>query len=356
MIMKLHYGERKIMKKKLLRAVLYGSIIIPLHAASHKPNEWTWSFKKEFSATEILENTKRKQLVFCKNVPHFSQLIFYWNAFRPEKGYFSFHAQVQDEKNKWHDWHHMFEWGKDVQKSFFNMSASGTKYCHVRLEMPHTRLAKSVRIKVIAHEGANLSSLRALGLNVANLHAFNDEFNQAINMLPSVMISGVPQQSQRVLDHPQSDVMCSAVACSMLMGYLKKSVLNPVDFAAGVYDNGLQAYGSWPFNVAHAFEHGEGELFFKVIRLPSFLELHGMLQKSLPVVVSVRGMLDGAPKEYNNGHLLVVVGWNQEKQKVICHDPAFETNEKVYAEYDIKSFCSAWGRSRHLAYVAEPNY
>ena len=86
-----------------------------------KVTDWTWSLKKEFSATEILENTHRKQLLFCKlNLPRFSQLIFYWNAFRPEKGYFSFSAQVLDEKNKWHDWHPMADWGKDVQRSFFH--------------------------------------------------------------------------------------------------------------------------------------------------------------------------------------------------------------------------------------------
>ena len=345
------------MKKKFLCAMLFCTAFISLGATMQKSCEWTLSYRKELSATEILENTKRKQLIFCKqNLLGFSQLIFYWNAFRPEKGYFSFHAQVQDEKNRWHDWHHMIEWGKDVQRSFFNVGKSGTKYCHVRLEMPHTRLAKGVRIKVVAHDGANLSSLRALGFNIANLHAFNEEFNHAVAMLPSVVVADIPKQSQRVLDHPQADVMCSPTSCSMVMGYLKKNILNPVDFAAGVYDHGLQSYGSWPFNVAHAFDQGEGEFFFKVMRLPSFLELHGLLQKSLPVIVSVRGSLEGAPKEYNNGHLLVVVGWNQQKQKVLCHDPAFENNEKVYAEYDIKSFCTAWGRSRHLAYVAEPNF
>ncbi len=324
---------------------------------AQKSSDWTWSLKKEFTATEILENTNRKQIIFCKNdISLFSQLIFYWNAFRPEKGYFSFHAQVLDEKNKWHDWHTMINWGKDIQKSFFSEGALGTKYCHVRLEMPPKKLAKGVRIKVVAHDGANLSSLRALGINVANLAAFSEEFNHSIGLLPSVMISGIPKQSQMVLDHPKADVMCSPTSCSMLMGYLKKQPSNTLEFALGVYDYGLNSYGSWPFNIAHAFEHCEGEVFFKVMRLPSFLELHSMLQKSIPVVVSVRGKLQGAPKEYNNGHLLLVIGWDQQKQKVLCHDPAFDQSEKVYAEYDIKSFCTAWGRSRHLAYVAEPNY
>lgn len=329
----------------------YGTIFCDIQ----KSIEWTWSYKKDFTATEILENTNRKQVLFCKNdIPLFSQLIFYWNAFRPEKGYFSFHAQVLDGKNKWHDWHTMINWGKDIQKSFSNEGTTGTKYCHVRLEMPPKRLAKGVRIKVVAHDGANLSSLRSLGINVANLSAFNEEFNHAINLLPSVVINGIPKQSQMVLDHPKADVMCSPTSCGMLMSYLKKQPLNTLDFALGVYDYGLNSYGSWPFNIAHAFEHCEGEVFFKVMRLPSFFELHSMLQKSIPVVVSVRGKLQGAPKEYNNGHLLLVIGWDKQKQKVICHDPAFDQNEKVYMEYDIKSFCTAWGRSRHLAYVAEP--
>ena len=175
------------------------------YCCAQKSSDWTWSLKKEFTATEILENTNRKQIIFCKNdIPLFSQLIFYWNAFRPEKGYFSFHAQVLDEKNKWHDWHTMINWGKDIQKSFFSEGASGTKYCHVRLEMPPKKLAKGVRIKVVAHDGANLSSLRALGINVANLGAFNEEFNllnQRVNSIENTInheIQTIESQQQKL--------------------------------------------------------------------------------------------------------------------------------------------------------------
>ena len=337
--------------------VLYQHVESVDASINKKNDAWTWSYKKEFSAAEIVKNTQRETIVFCKTGMYpFSQLIFYWNAFRPEKGHFSFFAQVLDEKNKWHDWHPMIDWGKDIQKSYFNTALSGTKYCHVRLEMPPTILGQGVRIKVVACDGANLSSLRVLGVNVSNLLAFKEEHPSGIELLPTVMINGISKQSQMVLDHPQAEVMCSPTSCSMLTSYLKKQPVNAVDFACNVHDEGLDSFGSWPFNIAHAFEQCDGDIFFRVARLPSFIELHSMLQKSIPVVVSVRGKLDGAPREYKNGHLLVVVGWDQEKQKVICHDPAFETNEKVYIEYDAKSFFDAWGRSRHLSYIAEPAY
>ena len=77
--------------------------------------------------------------------------------------------------------------------------------------------------------------------------------------------------------------------------------------------------------------------------------------KKIPVAVSVRGYLRGGAKVYDNGHFILVVGWNNKKQRVLCIDPAFLTSAKTLRAYDIKSFLTAWGTSRNLSYIAVSN-
>jgi hypothetical protein len=125
-----------------------------------------------------------------------------------------------------------------------------------------------------------------------------------------------------------------------------------INFARKAHDTGLDAYGSWPFNTATAFEYCKGKFLFRVQRLASFADLHEFLNRKIPVIVSVRGNIKGAAKEYDQGHLLVVVGWDKEQKKVLCHDPAFKANNKVCVAYDLCSFLAAWERSRRLAYCA----
>ena len=97
------------------------------------------------------------------------------------------------------------------------------------------------------------------------------------------------------------------------------------DFADKVYDNGyLNIYGNWPLNVAAAHDATYGNVFFRVERLNFFDDLYKYLSKKIPVAVSVRKLRGGATS-YSNGHLMVVVGWNKEKQCVLCIDPAFST-------------------------------
>ncbi len=306
------------------------------------------------SAEQAAEHSAKRSMIFAKtDTPHFTQLIFSWNAFRPKQGYFKFNVQVRDAKTqRWYDWHRMTEWGANVQRSFRHETL-GSTYHHVRLEMPSGNYADGLRISVEALEGANLKKVRGLFVSVSNLRTFEAErLDRSITGLPSLALSRVPQQSQKVLDHPKKDVLCSPTSCCMLTSYLLKKRLDPIDFANKSYDNGLNAYGSWPFNIAHAFERARGKCFFRVARLESFGQLHSMLKKEIPVVVSVRGHIDGAFKDYDDGHLLLVVGWNQAQQKVICHDPAFESNEETRVSYDIASFLRAWEKSRRLAYCA----
>jgi hypothetical protein len=246
----------------------------------------------------------------------------------------------------------MFEWGHNVQKSFLE-EGSQASYLHVRLEMRNNTKADAFRIKIISTEGADFSLIKALAVNTADLTLFEEEPTTTYQTLPSCVIKNVPRISQKILNHEKADVICSPTSTTMLTSFLMRTSIDPVTFADNVLDSGLNIYGSWPFNIAHAFEVCQGKFFFSTRRLHSFLNLYEHLGKGIPVVVSVRGYLPGAAKVMPHGHLLVVVGWDQATKSVICNDPAFESHKNTRKKYRLEDFLRAWERSKRLAYIAD---
>ncbi len=319
-------------------------------------DSWTQFFYyKTLTKRTIL--AKNKEVYFSKrNLNHFSQLIFSWNAFRSKRGHLSFWAQVRNAKNKqWGSWHKMIDWGAGKQRSYMSKADGFSRNHFVRLEVDKNVLADAFRIKIQSCDGATISDLFGVGVSLSNVHTFRAESSgKAVQSLPSIKINNVPHISQFSLDHEQNDALCSPTSCTMVVNYLTGVPLDPLKFAQGAFDRGLDAYGSWPFNTAHAFERCNGNYAFLIARLPSFSFLHRQLERGLPVVVSIRGPLQGATRPYKGGHFLVVVGWDAVTQSVICHDPGAQKGEPIIRKYPIKSFLQAWERSRRLAYLVKP--
>ena len=319
-------------------------------------SRWSWFYAKKVSDDSAHMGNDSRQYIFSRvDVPFFSQLIFSWNAHRPRKGYFSFWTQTRNPSTqRWGKWHRMMDWGTDRQKSYMSDGDGHTKYVHVRLEHEKNRKSDAFRVKVHAHDGADLVGVQSVAVALANYEQFEPEKIRAIKQLPSVYVSGVPKISQMGLDHPDYRRLCSPTSCWMLTHYLSEHAMSPEVFADNVFDEGLEVFGSWPFNLAHSFEQCGGSNFFFTKRLHNFAELHRQLSRGLPVVVSVRGKIFGAPKSYDNGHLLVVVGWDSKRKMVVCHDPALSEQKKVLKRYPVESFIRAWERSYRLVYWAEP--
>lgn len=298
--------------------------------------------------------TMQTELVTEKtNVDPFSQLLFSWNALRPGRGHLSFLVQVRNAQTKqWGIWHHAADWGKDIQKSYYSAGDSSSSYEHVRLELKSGVYADGFRIKVVGHN-VPLFKIHALLATTCCEKNFKPEQVALNEKLTSVLIRGVVQCSQFALEHAEKDRLCSPTSWSMLLHHMTKKSVDPCVVATGVYDAGLDSYGSWPFNSAYAYEHAGGKYQIFHTRLASFGEMHELLKKGFPVIVSVRGSLKGAPRPYLHGHLLVVVGFNARTQEVICHDPAGESNQQVRIKYPLHEFVRAWELSRRLAYVPE---
>jgi hypothetical protein len=316
---------------------------------------WTWVYRKSF--VENIENNKnKKSLWFARdNISPFTQLIFSWNAFRPEQGHFSFYVQVRDAATKkWGTWHRMVDWGKGIQQSYMSKSDGFSSYVHVRLETDDKKNADGFRIKIEPKNAASLSLVSHVFVAVSDFNTFKTESHKNKDMsLRSVHVSNIPAIAQFALDHEDNGRICSPVSCSMVVHYMTGKYKDPLDFAAGVFDAGLNVYGSWGCNMAHAFEHSDGKINFFVRRMNSFSDIHQQLVEGLPVIVSVRGDLPGALKSFPNGHLMVVVGWDNELRDVLCHDPAADNHGDVFKRYPFEHFVRAWECSHRLAYVVE---
>lgn len=291
---------------------------------------------------------------------YFTELILSWNALRPDKGKMTFWVNVK-YNNSWAGWQRLAEWCSHGQRTFVNKLNRYVHTKHVRVEMQRGLLGSAFKVKVAFQKGANPKNLKALFVCLSNLKKFKECSYKSDR--PSVIVNGVPRQSQMVLNHPRYRDLCSPTSTGIIVNYFMKKIygecprdLNDymVDFADKVYDNGyLNIYGNWPLNVAQAYDSTNGNVYFRVERLNGFDDLHKYLSKKIPVAVSVRKLRGGATS-YANGHLMVVVGWNKEKQSVLCIDPAFSRNSCTPKAYKLRSFIRAWGRSMHLSYIPIP--
>ncbi len=336
----------------LVRVIILCFVVTARADRSAEDNMWTSTYKEVYSSGQMINNGHKKEVVFTSvdTIP-FTQLIFSWNAVRPARGFFSFYIQVRDAKTKkWYDWHKMVEWGNGIQRSFQSKN-EGSEFCYARLELRNHKNADAFRIKVLTQEPQDLSLVKALIASVSHSGEFiSEKYADRGRGLETFVLKGIPLASQFLVDHPRADSLCSPTSTSMMVGALKGRKIDPLQFANYVYDDGLNQFGNWTFNTAHAYEHCDEKVLFYATRLNSFTELYDILRKKIPVVVSVRGPLKDAPRPYLGGHLLLVVGWDEQEQKVLCHDPAFETEEEVFMAYDIHEFVTAWERSRRMTY------
>lgn len=290
----------------------------------------------------------------------FTELILSWNASRPKQGHFSFFVKVRH--HYWSRWNKIAEWGPRSQKTFSNKKDYFVQSKSSHVAVRRGRLGFDYAVKVIAVGGAELRRVAALSVNTANLKKFG---RQVPRNLSSTLVYGVPKRSQWRVPHPsRKKDLCSPTSLSIIVSYLayKKQIpleysfnSRTLNFAEQVRDQLLDIYGNWPLNVAQAYNTTRGRFFYRVERLNNFDELHRYLLDNIPVAVSLRGYLRGCAWPYNNGHFVVVVGWDDRTKCVICVDPAFRSSKTIIRRYPIRDFVKAWGISTNLSYTTIPN-
>jgi hypothetical protein len=318
---------------------------------------WTSSCEADFSktythnlsVTHPSEDILIEQPLEQKPV---TECIVSWNALRPDQGELIFFAKVMVEK-QWSDWIKIAEWGKGVQKSFCDEHDPLVTLSIDALTNKNGKPFESVAVKVTAEGGANLAAVRSVFICASNMRAFTPFVLDA--SLPTVILKNVPCISQMLLNHPRCHDMCSPTSTTMAVNYLDKTTINPLILADQAHDQQFDIYGNWVLNVAAAYDLSKGTVSCRVQRLNSLQELHASLAAGCPVVVSVKGPLKGGALPYNNGHLMVIVGWDAEQRAFVCHDPAFPTVEATCVRYAFEDFVEAIGRRRQISYVFCPS-
>jgi hypothetical protein len=335
------------MKMKIISLLVLSS----LYLQAEQP--WSHVYKRILTKKEQQQYANKYRFIYKeKDVMPFTQLVLTWNALRPKKGTFTFRVRVRDyDTQKWDTLHKAALWGKE-QKSFFSRGVTSA-FHYSRLEMEKGKKADAFEVEVEGDD-ATLNLLKALFITVSNQDEFQSEpQDERGNGLKSCKVKKAAKKSQKIINHPRANALCSPTSVSMLVQTLQRRHVDPLLTAQYVYDPALDVFGNWPFNMAHAFELGNGNLFFYVMRPSSFKEIYERLRRNVPVAVSIRGPIKGGYTPYKNGHLMVVVGWDAANNKVLCFDPASDDLDGVKKDYDIDDFIAAWERSRRLTYMPE---
>jgi len=291
--------------------------------------------------------------VYRQSVPLFTRMICSCNALTLEYGTFRMWGRVRyADSQRWSSWHCMMEWCSETCRTFYTKQDPDILYRHVKYETQ--RPADAFHVRIESYGEAPLALIKYICLNVSDWQAMHRESAQAYETHPSVKMLHVPRVSQFSIDHKNVLYLCAPAALSMMLSYVTRHYIDPRVQAMQGYDTGLAVYGSWPCNVLAASCYVWPRWVVYAARLPHFQRVLSYVAAGIPVIISVRGRLSGAPMRYPNGHMIVIIGYDKKRQHVLCADPAMPHERHVYTRYLLSDILSAWQRSYRLAYVCDP--
>ncbi|MGQ9592071.1 MAG: C39 family peptidase, partial [Planctomycetota bacterium] len=162
----------------------------------------------------------------------------------------------------------------------------------------------------------------------------------------------VPARSQKVEAPEIARRICSPTCVAMALEY--RGVRRPTrEVAERAYDPRHGIYGNWPRAIQAAYTYGvPGYL----ARFSTLREARREIGRGQPLVISIRaakGELRGAPYEATDGHLLVLVGFD-EAGDVVVNDPAAPAAEGCRRTYAASEIEKVWLGRGGTAYVFLP--
>lgn len=280
----------------------------------------------------------------------FNELIVSWNGFRPSVGFWTISVSVF-QKN-WSEYLPIASWGALHQKTFSHHPINSFARTYQDVTIIKDGYCSGYRIRIKAEQGATLDGLKSI---TACFSRPGELQKKPLYDLCSVSLELVQPCSQQLLPHPRAKDLCSPTSTTAAINYLfKTNKIDPVSFAKSAWDQAFDIYGNWILNTAAAFEALEGQYHTCVARLPDFGAIHEQLLKGLPVVVSIKGPIAGAPLPYANGHLILITGYDRPSRSVLCMDPAYPSDEETITSYPLDEFLTGWtDRRRNLSYLFE---
>ena len=283
-----------------------------------------------------------------KTEDSFNELIVSWNAFRPIIGSYSLSIRVF--LKEWSPWFLYATWGQGVQKMYKESHPTvPVKVSQNVLEITGVDKSTRFQVRVEGKENALLNNFFSLHVCSSDRTSFGKEVfndNKKSVFLP---VRGLSQMS---INSVHRERICSPVSTTAVMRYLSKSMaLDPLQFAYQVRDQNFDIFGNWVLNTAQAFQELQGKWHTWVERLDGFERVYSSLKEGCPVIISVRSPLPGSAREYKEGHIIAIIGYDADSKEVLCMDPAFLGREESYTRYSLENLLEAWARRGYIAYL-----
>jgi hypothetical protein len=294
----------------------------------------------------------------------YSEAIASWNAVTPPGTWLEVRLRAR-LGTRWSKWYNMGVWASDqgtVARHSVSEQADADAYVDVdtlkigRRSKPLVATAYQVRLRLFSTSQGALPSVSNVSVAVSTTPA-----------APIRLAAGNPARWGKTLDVPEcsqmvypdgGEVWCSPTSVAMVLGYwsgqtgsCETAVRSAV---SGVYDRVYRGHGNWPFNTAYAA--GQGFESY-VTRFTSMAQAEEWIASGVPVIISVgwgRNQLAGAPIPTSNGHLEVIVGFDDTGNPIV-NDPAAPGNETVQRTYPRAQLQRLWlQRSGGTAYLIFP--
>lgn len=330
----------------------------------------------------------------------FDRLLLTPNFLRPQQGTISFYVRVFVDH--WSPWLLYAVWNRSSQYGSLEQS---TDPC-VRIDqdtviIQNGQKATRFGIKALAEHGACLQHLTALHVCVKDMSILNTISETNAYTSIALPLKGISQYSIASKDKAK---LCSPTSTTAVIRYIdqnkkknypdtspaacslhisprsddkmkdithcksqellpcknnvssclcttKESPLDPLDFAHRVFDEKNHIYGNWALTTAQAYmELGEAWYTWAEY-LDGFSNIYASLQEGVPCVMSIRSPLPGSAKEYKEGHLIVIIGYDATQHEVLCMDPAFPVSNACCTRYRYDDLMKAWSRRNYVAYM-----
>ncbi|TVR61391.1 MAG: peptidase C39 family protein [Spirochaetaceae bacterium] len=300
-----------------------------------------------------------------------SSTIVSWNCDTPGPTGLEFRIQLRRGDGSDTGWFSMGQWSATPGAPRGSGEAQNDAGISVRTDtLVSAEPFDSMRVRAIAHYAATYRTGPGPTLRRVTL-AWSDPRPTTWDGPPTaggpqhgegigrVVIDGVPECSQMIYPNG-GNVWCSPVSLAMVIGYWRgERTCAPLveETRTGVYDPVYGGYGNWAFNVAWA---GAVGFVAQIVRFPSLAAARPWIAAGVPLILSVSWDADkgrplaGAPIASSNGHLTVLVGFDDEG-RAIMNEPAARDVASVRRTYAPDELEACWlSASGGVAYVVYP--
>lgn len=291
--------------------------------------------------------------VFSPGFP-IREMIPSWNIYCPEGCGYIVEMRAAKDNESWSPWLYFGKWGT-VQRQ--KKGATKNSLGSVKIDYfvsDRGVWAVQLRLQFYSSKKEMTPQLSLLCL------AFSDQrgdLNKPLRTIPSASTPSslwnkqlnVPYRSQGAEDSSIAGDICSPTSISMVMEYW--GVIRPTaEIARLIYDPDFKLYGIWWRGVQGAAQYGLTGWVQYFRNWESVKEWIGINQPVIACISFDSGKLDGSMTPQSEGHVIVIIGFD-EKGNPICNDPAGKDENEGVVVYDAEQFASAWFDKGGVGYI-----